>query len=123
MSSRIRAIDKHLIAAETIGRARVEKLAYAAMRRYPHCKSFAMGMGLVAFYRADGHSIDTTHHAYDALYNFLAEYDDALKLTGDPMNLNAPQPKGKTDANSRRQRHTCKAMGRAEPTARPLKLR
>lgn len=112
-----KSIVWHLKQADTIAIKKTEKLARTILRNHPHLHEFVMCMGTYFFTAkekdADGNSkiIDTTERrmnaSYDyyivdsfkyfrALNDFIADWDDTLKITGTPMRFTA---KGKIKTN------------------------
>jgi hypothetical protein len=86
---RIAAAEKHLDAAYKIVRKELLKRVMTVMRRNPQVEEFCIAMGTWAFHHYDGfmcYCHDLRKYA-TAVDNLMMEYDDTLKLSGDPLKI------------------------------------
>ena len=78
--------------ARSIGVFLVEKYAREGLRNNPDLGEFVMGMGCDCFWTADGDEQVDTEYASPNLAQLLLDWDEYLKLTGEPMRFTADGP-------------------------------
>jgi hypothetical protein len=76
--------------AREIGLFLVEKYARALLREQPRLEEFIMNMGRFSFATVDGRVASANEQSN--LARFVNEWDDTLKLTGEPMRFTAYGP-------------------------------
>lgn len=77
--------------ARRIGLFLVEKYAREGLRDNPNLDEFVMAMGDAFFTDNDDTHADTQDVSSD-LHELILDWDDALKLTGEPMRFTADGP-------------------------------
>lgn len=94
MNARWRLVRHHYMEAARLGLQEVEAMARKILREHRNLDEFVMCMGGCFFtMRSSDHNINPED--YDApkymqpLAKFLGEWDDYLKLTGEPMRFTA----------------------------------
>ena len=72
----------------------VEATARSILRRNKTIKEFVMAMGSAFFYSRDGDVLELDDRkSFKPLKDFIEEWDDLLKITGEPMRFTADGPK------------------------------
>ena len=72
----------------------VEELARKILAEHSTLDEFVMGMGIACFTDKKGDSLDLEDRAYmKPLADFINEWDDFLKITGEPMRFTANGPR------------------------------
>lgn len=65
----------------------IERRARKILKGKNAAATFYMAMGTATFYARDGKHLDPEVSYLVSFYEFLEEFDDILKLTGEPMRL------------------------------------
>lgn len=84
-------IKYHYDLARDIALAEVEREARRILARHPMLDEFVMGMGIATFtVKGKEHSLGISERKYmRSLENFISDWDEYLKLTGEPMRFTA----------------------------------
>ena len=86
-------IEKHYEQACTLALSEVERLARQILANHSNLHEFVMGMGGAIFITKDDDNLGTEDRAYmKPLNDLLMEWDDYLKLTGEPMRFTVDGP-------------------------------
>ena len=89
MKSKMSMID-HYLKAHDMAMATVEKKARAILSKHPNLDEFIMAMGRWNFtYKTESDSYYGQPKYMKGLDKFINEWDDVLKLTGDPVRFTA----------------------------------
>ena len=82
--------------ARSVGLFLVEKYAREVLKDHKELKEFVMGMGTYNFWVADDLQADFGYlgcnGCVDKLDQLMEDWDDVLKLTGEPMRFTADGP-------------------------------
>ena len=97
-------IDKLFDKCADAALLKVEEMARKILKKHPHLDYFMMAMGTYFFVDKKGNTINTqeefrtanhsyswryTHKYFQPLTEFIMKWDDAFKLTGNPMKFTA----------------------------------
>lgn len=84
------AVKFHYDKAGDFAVAEVERMARQILLTHPNLNEFIMGMGLACFTDKADNSLDTSDRRYmKPLDDFISEWDEYLKITGEPMRFTA----------------------------------
>lgn len=98
------SIRGHYYKACEMASSKVEQMARTILRNHPHLDEFIMAMGSYSFTTKTGGNIDPissrmnssynyvyydTHKYLKPLNDFIGEWDQYLKITGEPMRFTA----------------------------------
>ena len=87
------AILSHYRQAERHAQKEVVRLARIILRRHPDLDEFFMGNGGAFFTSKTSPSRDTADDPrFRRLNKFIVEWEDVMKITGEPMRLTATGP-------------------------------
>lgn len=92
MSKNLQSAQKHYDEAYSLVRAEVERRARKILKAHPNLTEFSMSMGSWCFWDKDGNSVDGNYSGQKyvkPIADLLGEWDDFMKLTGDPMRITA----------------------------------
>lgn len=95
-------IDRFLAQASKVGRDEIERMARAILAGRNPATSFCMAMGGAAFYDKKGEPLDSFAGGHTPRWlarfeEFIEEYDQALRLTGNPMKIDGAEAPVITD--------------------------
>ena len=83
-------IEYYLAEAEKLASEKVKRLARAILKKNKNLNEFVMGMGTWFFVHKDGRNCDESDYkSLQEFSDFIREYDNILKITGEPMRFTA----------------------------------
>lgn len=75
--------------ARYLALVQVEEMARDILKKHPNLGEFIMGMGTWTFTFANGDTVYDEMKYMKKLSDFISEWDEYLKLTGEPMRFTA----------------------------------